>query len=351
MGELQNGVHSSHFVGVDVGVHHGYLIVQLAAFNLGDDLLRLGLRTLAQLQPVLHGGAVLGHDQVGHVIAGGGLAHDLLFHIGLGRVGVVITHRGQFIQLVIDLPHGVERLVGLDLHGDVLAQIHVLAVHRGGQLKGTADVKVKTAVGMGDAFVAAAGYGLGGERQRHGFLAAVKDSLQAGHLEGIVSVSRSGALQIFQVDFAGFVGIHLALTVERNEFSVCRVGVSGGTLQGPSDVLTLCPAERFFIQREGQADLSPFRQRDYYFLGLFGDLFRLCGKGTACQQHGSCQERGYDPFDGFYFHVHFPFLSVIKEQTLLRQESLFCSSLTRLFSGFPATWIECIGNRGASQCA
>ena len=189
LGEGHDAVHGGHFVGVDVGVENGDLIVQLVRLDISQDPFRVGLCPVAQLQPVVHGVAVLGNDEIGHVVAGGGGAHALLHHIGLGGLVVVVAQGGQAVQLGVDLPHSVEVLIGL--HQNVALAGNLLALHRGYQVEGAAHVQIGAAAGVGGAGVTTAHHGVGGEGQGHG--AAAEAGLQTGDVEegGVVLGNRT----------------------------------------------------------------------------------------------------------------------------------------------------------------
>ena len=156
-GEGQHAVAGGHLVGVDVGVHHGHLVVaQGAVLNLrnqgGGIALGLGL----DLLPLVHRGLALGDDQVGHVqalhavvaLAG---AHGELLHI---QPGVLRGEVHDGADVLIELLHGVEAVVGSHLHA--LHGAQGLAVQGGGQVVPAAHVQIGAAVGVGGAGVGGA---------------------------------------------------------------------------------------------------------------------------------------------------------------------------------------------------
>ena len=132
---------------MDVGIHHGHAdIVERAGLDLGEHGIGIGLGLLGQGEPLTHARLGVGHDQVGHITARGGLAHGKFFHVE--TVFRAVCH--DRIELLVDLPHGVEVFIrrNLDRCGaDRLAAIF------GRQVKVAAQVDVVAAVHMGHAVI------------------------------------------------------------------------------------------------------------------------------------------------------------------------------------------------------
>ena len=158
LGEVEYAVGGGDLVGVDVGIHHGHAdIVERAGLDLGEHGIGIGLGLLGQGEPLAHARLGVGDDQVGHITARGGLAHGKFFHVE--TVFRAVCH--DRIELLVDLPHGVEVFIrrNLDRCGaDRLAAIF------GRQVKVAAQVDVVAAVGVGHAVVDAghAGSAVGG---------------------------------------------------------------------------------------------------------------------------------------------------------------------------------------------
>ena len=117
-GKLQHCIRGGYFIGVNVGIHNGYLIVLIpGALKIFDYSGSGFLGPVREIQPFIYGCAVTGNDEVGHIIAEVGLAHHTVLYVGLGCSAVIISFFSQPIQLVIDLPHGMEG--GIRLDGDL----------------------------------------------------------------------------------------------------------------------------------------------------------------------------------------------------------------------------------------
>ena len=158
LGEVEHAVGGGDRVGVDVGVHHGHAdLGERAGLDLGEHGVGIGLGLLGQGEPLAHTRLGVGHDEIGHITARGGLAHGEFFHVE--TVFRAVCH--DRIELLVDLPHGVEVFIrrNLDRCGaDRLAAIF------GRQVKVAAKVDVVAAVHMGHAVVDAghAGSAVGG---------------------------------------------------------------------------------------------------------------------------------------------------------------------------------------------
>ena len=158
LGEVEHAVGGGDLVGVDVGIHHGHAdLVELAGLDLREHGVRVCFGLLGQREPLAHARLAVSHDQIGHITARGGLAHGEFFHVE--TVFRAVCH--DRIELLVDLPHGVEVFIrrNLDRCGaDRLAAIF------GRQVEVTAQVDVVAAVHMGHAVVGCrlAGSAVGG---------------------------------------------------------------------------------------------------------------------------------------------------------------------------------------------
>ena len=148
-GKGQDAVAGGHLIGVNIGVHDGHLVVaQGAALQLLQQGGGIALRLRLDLLPLIHRGLVLGHNQIRHIqafqaVVALALAHGELLHVEVSVAGGVVHQR---VQLVIDLRHGVEVVVGRHL------QIHRaqgLAVQPGGQREVAAHIHIGAAVAVG----------------------------------------------------------------------------------------------------------------------------------------------------------------------------------------------------------
>ena len=134
---------------MDVGVEDGDLVItQGAVLNLLDQGGGVALRLVLDGLPVVHGLLALGDDEVGHIQAGQAvvalaLAHGEVLHVQIG-VAVAVLH--QLVDGGVDLLHGVELVIGGDLHAH---GAQGLAVHGGGELVPAAHVHIGAAVGVG----------------------------------------------------------------------------------------------------------------------------------------------------------------------------------------------------------
>ena len=132
---------------MNVGIHHGHAdIVERAGLDLGEHGIGIGLGLLGQGEPLAPARLGVGDDQVGHITARGGLAQGKFFHVE--TVFRAVCH--DRIELLVDLPHGVEVFIrrNLDRCGaDRLAAI------LGRQVKVAAQVDVVAAVHMGHAVI------------------------------------------------------------------------------------------------------------------------------------------------------------------------------------------------------
>ena len=141
-------------IGVDVRVHDGDLqVVVLAGRDVLECAGRVGLRLVAEGQPFGHGLRVLREDHVGHVErlvdrTGGG-THGELLDIEVRVVGGVGHH---VVEILIDLLHGVEAVVGDNLHGRGAER---RLAEFGSQVEIAAHVEVRAAVAVRGAGVAA----------------------------------------------------------------------------------------------------------------------------------------------------------------------------------------------------
>ena len=158
LGEIEHAIGGGDLVGVDVGIHHGHAdIVERAGLDLGEHGIGIGLGLLGQGEPLAHARLGVGHDEIGHITARGGLAHGEFFHVE--TVFRAVCH--DRIELLVDLPHGVEVFIrrNLDAHG-----AEILAAVFGDEIKVAAQVDVVAAVHMGHAVVDAghAGSAVGG---------------------------------------------------------------------------------------------------------------------------------------------------------------------------------------------
>ena len=132
---------------MDVGIHHGHAdLVERAGLDLGEHSVRIGLGLLGQGEPLAHARLGVGDDQVGHITARGGLAHGKFFHVE--TVFRAVCH--DRIELLVDLPHGVEVFIRRNL--DRCGADHLAAIF-GRQAKVTAQVDVVAAVHMGHAVI------------------------------------------------------------------------------------------------------------------------------------------------------------------------------------------------------
>ena len=132
---------------MDVGIHHGHAdLVERAGLDLGEHGIGIGLGLLGQGEPLAHARLGVGDDQVGHITARGGLAHGEFFHVE--TVFRAVCH--DRIELLVDLPHGVEVLIrrNFDAHG-----AEILAAVFGDEIKVAAQVDVVAAVHMGHAVI------------------------------------------------------------------------------------------------------------------------------------------------------------------------------------------------------
>ena len=147
LGEVEHAVGGGDLVGVDVGIHHGHAdLVERAGLDLGEHGIGIGLGLLGQGEPLAHARLGVGDDQIGHITARGGLAHGKFFHVE--TVFRAVCH--DRIELLVDLPHGVEVFIrrNLDRCGaDRLAAI------LGRQVKVAAQVDVVAAVHMWHAVI------------------------------------------------------------------------------------------------------------------------------------------------------------------------------------------------------
>ena len=147
LGEIEHAVGGGDLVGVNVGVHHRNAdLVELAGLDLREHSVRVCFGLLGQREPLAHARLAVSHDQIGHITTRGGLAHGESFHIE----AVLRAVRHDRIELLVDLPHGVEVLIrrNLDRCGaDRLAAIF------GRQVKVAAQVDVVAAVHMGHAVI------------------------------------------------------------------------------------------------------------------------------------------------------------------------------------------------------
>ena len=147
LGEIEHAVGGGDLVGVDVGVHHGHTdIIELAGLDVGEHGVRLRLGPLGEGEPLRHARLGVGDDQIGHIAPRGGLAHGELFNIQ--AVLRAVCH--DRVELLVDLPHGVEVLVRRDLDA---CRADRLAAIFGRQVKVAAKVDVVAAVRVGHAVV------------------------------------------------------------------------------------------------------------------------------------------------------------------------------------------------------
>ena len=301
LGKLQDAVGGRDLVGVDVGVQDGNLIVQLVCLDVGQNPFGVGLGPLTEVQPVLDGVAVLGHDQVGHVVTQVGLAHALLYHIGLCGLVVVVAQAGQTVQLSVNLPHGVEGFIGLNDDGAVGGQL--FAVYGSHQIEFTADVQIAAAVGVGDAGVAAAHHGVAGQLQGHGALAVGGLHALHGEVAGVC------LRNLCQIDGIGLVGVHLSLA-QQGEEALAGVGVGGSALQGPGNGPGLGGGQIGCGQLHGHFHGVCFTEGDEGGLGLrCGVHLNVGGQDAAGQQHGQGHQGSQEAGGCFAFHDVVSFLS------------------------------------------
>ena len=158
LGEVEHAVGGGDLVGVDVGIHHGHAdLVELAGLDLREHGVRVCFGLLGQGEPLAHARLGVGHDEIGHITARGGLAHGKFFHVE--TVFRAVCH--DRIELLVDLPHGVEVFIrrNFDAHG-----AEILAAVFGDEVKVAAQVDVVAAVHMGHAVVGCrlAGSAVGG---------------------------------------------------------------------------------------------------------------------------------------------------------------------------------------------
>ena len=227
---------------MDVGVEHGHLVVaDGAALDVGDEGGRVALGLGLDGLPLVHGGLALGDDQVGHVqalqavvaLAG---AHGELLHIQVGVLGGIV-HDG--VNVLIELGHGVEAVVGGHLHALHGAQ-HI-AAGGGGEVKPAAHVQVGAAVGVGGAGVgdALAGGAVGGvevdpavkaQGQVHLAVHGLRPGGEVGE-QGGLPVAAQPALQRAALGVVGVelrVHIGLALVVVQGPDRALRGGLGLG---------------------------------------------------------------------------------------------------------------------------
>ena len=228
LGKLHDAVSGGDLVGVDVGIENGNLdVVILPRLQIGEDLIGLGLGLLAEGEPVGDSLAVLGDDQIGHVVARGGGAHGVLDDVGLRGGGVIIALGGERRDLRVDLPHGVEARIGLDNDVVLLGERDV--VRHAGQGEGAGDVQIGAAVGVGHAVVSSGNSGLrlNGEDEVsvHHFVG------HAGDLER----AAAGIGQILERDGLHLVRVHDRLIEQRDDLA--RVGVGLVSRQRPGDLV------------------------------------------------------------------------------------------------------------------
>ena len=147
LGEGEHAVGRRDLVGVDVGVHHRHAdVIELAAFELLEHGVGIGLGLLGELEPVVHARLGIGDDQIGHIAARGGLAHGELCDVE----AVLGAGRGDLVELLVDLPHGVEVLVGRDLDR---RGADGFSIDRRGQIIVAALIDIVAAVRVGNAVV------------------------------------------------------------------------------------------------------------------------------------------------------------------------------------------------------
>ena len=214
------------------------------------DRVRLG--PLGKGEPLRHARLGVGDDQIGHITARGGLAHGELFNIQ----AVLHAARRDRVELLVDLPHGVEVFIrrNFDAHG-----AEILAVNFGRQVKVAAKVDVVAAVRMGHAVVGRclAGSAVGGIEVvvhmegdiEHGLAVfLVRRQLDVRELMLVLALghpaveisAREGIGEELFVDVgAGIVALQRELDRSRGDRRVKRFFVHAGNGDGEGNVLAL----------------------------------------------------------------------------------------------------------------
>ena len=308
-GKGEHAVGGGHFVGVDVGVHHGHLIVgQIAIFNIRNEGSGIALGLILDGHPLIHSGSVFGHDQIGHLQALQAVvalahAHGELLHI---EIGVLSGKRLDGVDLSIELSHGVEAVVGSHLQRS-LAQ--GLAVHGGGEVKVTAHVHVVAAVGVGDGEVV--------QEVAVVFKGKGQIDLSVHRLGGRDHVLKEGGLAVLA--HPGVQGAALGLVGEELVIQVI-LGLVGD--QGPHSGGGLFLGD-FLGHVYGDHGLEGplVGQGDHVLAAVIAGVFKHTGNGsggfrrggrdhTQGQQEGERQQqRERPPGGGLFLHLHHQSLS------------------------------------------
>ena len=322
VGKLQDAVDGGVLIGVNIGGEHGDpQVIKLAVGQLGQDQVGVGLHQVGVCQPLVHGLLGVGNDQIGHIIAvHGGLAHGLLGHIQVG------IHGGQGIDVVIQLIHGAEAVVGnhLGVNG-----AHRLVI--GGDMQGVVAAQVQKRTAVRSAVIHFAGAGaevavdVNPQLQRD--LACLIDGnapLRNGeHLLGLLVLLP-----------LGHPGVQRAALIGIGEFFRVQIAPGAVAVQRQGQVAAQSGAQLFLRHVGRNDDLRPgiLRQGDLPVdvgvcgvgirQGLAGDARVLCHICNACK--GRCREYESEDQDkrqnlrrqtGFWllhnFLLFFSFFSVV----------------------------------------
>ena len=147
LGEGEHAVGRRDLVGVDVGVHHRHAdVVELAAFELLEHGVGIGLGLLGELEPVVHARLGIGDDEIGHIASRSRLPHGEPLDIK----PVLDAELNDLIKLGVELPHRVEALVGRDLDR---RGADGFSIDRRGQIIVAALIDIVAAVRVGNAVV------------------------------------------------------------------------------------------------------------------------------------------------------------------------------------------------------
>ena len=192
------GIHTAGLVGVDV-VHHDGDAVVLAAFDLGQHLLGIGLSQSVHFLKVGYGLGTVGHHGIPLVIAVGAFTKGLDVEVAAIGLSQLLDLHQLIVQLV--LPD--VALVDVDLHGGG-GQNGITRL--GGQLV-VADEARPHVTGVAEGIAANGLQGVGHQRQRV-ILHIEEDAMAEGQLHRSVAISH-GYRGIFQGEIGDAVSTML----------------------------------------------------------------------------------------------------------------------------------------------